>query len=55
MTTKDTIDRPKEAARARREARLAEALRANLKRRKSACKPAKATRSMAAKQSPDSN
>ena len=50
---KDRIDRPKEAARAAREKRLAEALRANLKRRKAAGKTAEKTRSQEGKHTPD--
>ncbi len=49
---KDGVDRPKDAARAAREKRLAEALRANLKRRKAAGKTTEKTRSQRDKNTP---
>jgi len=49
---KDRIERPKDSARAAREKRLAEALRANLKRRKAAGKTARTTGSAGGKQTP---
>jgi len=49
---KDRIDRPKDAARLAREKRLAEALRANLKRRKATGKTAAAEGSATGEQTP---
>jgi len=51
--TKDRIDRPKAAVRAARDKRLAEALRANLKRRKAAGKTVKSGGPAAGRSTPD--